>query len=214
MLAVANAQRPALGLPAPPLPALSAGAALGVLAIPAYALGWRAAAQVVAPFAPRAAPLVAVAGAASAFVGSAIHGLTAVEIRRSVASPAADRPPLEAMADPGSPLLALWLLAAALVLVASAAFARSALRAPGPGPRLPALLNPALATVALAVAALPSELLRSFLAPAAPNLAHLLFFLACARTLGAPPPAAPGAASHREASPHAYGARAGGGARP
>jgi hypothetical protein len=181
LLAVANAQRPELGLPSLPVALLWPGAILGVACIPFYALGWRAASRLLGRDAAPAPRIVALAGAASALVGSAIHGLTALEIQRSLASPAANRPPLEAMTDPGSPLLGLWLAAAGLVLVASLAFARAARRAPEARTRRLAALNPALVTVALALAALPFEPLRSFLAPAAPNLAHLLFFWACSR---------------------------------
>lgn len=181
LLAVANAQRPELGLPSLPAALLWPGAILGVACIPFYALGWRAASRLLARDEGRVARIVALAGAASALVGSAIHGLTAVEIRRSLALPAPHRSPLEAAADPGSPLLALWLAAAGLVLVASLAFAWAARRAPEAPTRRLAAMNPALLTVTLALLALPTEGLRSFLAPAAPNLAHLLFFWACSR---------------------------------
>lgn len=44
-----------------------------------------------------------------------------------------------------------------------------------------ALANPALVTVALVLAGLPSAMGGAFLVPAAPNLAHFVFFAVCAR---------------------------------
>jgi hypothetical protein len=82
------------------------------------------------------------------------------------------------------PLLpTLWALAALLVLVASALFLWFVGRGTTVAPRRAAFANPALATIALAAAGLPSVLLRSFLVPAAPNIAHLIFFVVCSRVL-------------------------------
>jgi hypothetical protein len=173
MLWVANARRPELGLATPPDTVLWLGAALGVLGIPVYAVGYRAAARLVADH-PRGARAVFAGGALAAGAGALVHGLTAELIDRALRSGTPGTPPLEAVAAGGPLLVGLWGLAALSALVASVAFARSR------GDAL-ALANPALVTVGLTLLALPTELTRSFLAPAAPNLAHIVFFLACAR---------------------------------
>jgi hypothetical protein len=103
-----------------------------------------------------------------------IHGLTTLLIHSSLSAGAPSAPPLQAVAAGGPLLLGLWALAALGTAVASLAFAwldRRALAA----------LCPLFVTAALTLAAQPTELLRSFLAPAAPNLAHVVFFAACAR---------------------------------
>ncbi len=173
MLWVGNARRPELGLAAPPDTILWLGAALGVLGIPLYAVGYRGAARLVADHS-RGARAVFAGGALLAGVGAVIHGLTAQLIAGALRSNVPGAPPLEAVAASGPLLVGLWVLAGLGLLVASVAFAgcrRDAL----------AFANPALVTVVLMLAALPAELTRSFLAPAAPNLAHVVFFLACAR---------------------------------
>lgn len=180
LLHVANAQRPALGLPAPPSGALAVGGLLGVVAIPLYALGYRAAARAMAPAAPRAARAVAILGGVAAALGAAIHGGTALAIRADLARGAPAGDPLAAVAGWGPWLVAPWLAASLCVLAASALLAA---RAPALGAARVA--NPALLTVALAaLGAAAGELGRAFLLPAAPNLAHLAFFALCARGRG------------------------------
>jgi hypothetical protein len=186
MLWVANARRPELALGEPAAGWLALGGALGVLAIPLYAIGWRDAARIAAPGAsPAAARALAAFGGASALLGAAIHALTALEIDAALGSDAPARDPLAAVAATGGTLVGLWAAAAACVLVASAIFARAAAWA-GAG-RL-ALATPVPLTLALVALAVPWVLGRAFLAPAAPNLAHVIFFAACARRVrGAPP---------------------------
>jgi hypothetical protein len=177
LLWVGNAARPELGLAAPPGPALFVGGALGVGAIPVYALGYRAAAALVAGASPRAARIASSAGGSASFLGAAIHGATAWQIAQS---PGSTLDPLAATLE--SPLLVvLWSAATLLVLVASVAFALAALRA---RERALALANPALVTVLLGALGRASLWLQAFLAPAAPNLAHLAFFTACALASG------------------------------
>ena len=174
LLYVANARRPELALPEPPDALLWVGAALGVLGIPLYAFGYRAASRLVLARSRAGASLVFAAGATLAGLGAVIHGLTALEIHASLAAGTPSPSPLEGVAASGPLLLGLWALAALGTALASLMFAwlqRGAL----------ALLSPLCVTIALALAALPTEALRSFLAPAAPNLAHVVFFAACAR---------------------------------
>jgi hypothetical protein len=131
----------------------------------------------------RAARAVFVAGVAVALLGSVIHGLTAVQIGADLDAGAPGRDPLESLLSWGPLLLTLWGLATLLVVAASALFLWFVGRGLTAAPRNAALANPALVTIALAAAGLPSVLLRSFLTPAAPNIAHFIFFLVCSRVV-------------------------------
>jgi hypothetical protein len=182
MLYVANAGRPVLGLAAPPPALLWIGGVLGVVAIPLYVLGYRAAATLAAPRLERHARVIAGAGACGSLLGAVIHGCTAFVIREGLSSGAPPEDPLAAVA--GSPLLlTLWGAAALLVISASVAFA-IALRRGVPGLSRGLLwANPAVVTIALSLAGSVTPILRAFLVPAAPNLAHVVFFVACARVM-------------------------------
>lgn len=183
LLYVANAQRDELGLPQAGQAWLWLGGTIGVVAIPFYALGYRSASRLVAAVSVRAAQVLFVAGAAGALLGSVIHGLTAAHISTQFDAAAPGGDPLESLVSWGPLLLTLWGLAALLVVIASALFLWFVGRGTTVAPRRAALANPALATIALAAAGLPSVLLRSFLTPAAPNIAHLIFFAVCSRVL-------------------------------
>lgn len=181
MLFVANAQREELGLPQPGAGWLELGGVLGVAAIPLYALGYRSASRPVAAASLAGARVVFLAGAAGAGVGALIHGLTALHIGGELAAAVPGRDPLTSVSEWGPALLALWGLAALLVLTACVPFVWFVGRGVTPAPPLAALANPALLTVALAAAGHPSLLPHAFLTPAAPNLAHLIFFVVCSR---------------------------------
>jgi hypothetical protein len=183
LLYVANAQREELGLPQVGRAWLWLGGALGVLFIPLYALGYRAASRLVAPVSSSAAQVLFASGAIAAILGSLIHGLTTAYIGADLEAAVPGRDPLASVVSWGAPLLALWGLAALLVLVASGVFLWCVSRGATRAPRSAALANPALVTVVLSAVGLPSVLLRSFLTPAAPNLAHLVFFSVCAWSL-------------------------------
>jgi len=184
LLYVANAQRDELGLPQAGRSWLWLGGTMGVVAIPFYVLGYRSVSRLVTAASARAAQVLFVAGAAGALLGSVIHGLTAVHIATQLDAATAGRDPLESLVSWGPFLLTLWALAGVLVVVASALFVWFVGRGTTMAPRLAALANPALATIVLAAVGLPSVLLRSFLTPAAPNIAHLIFFAVCSRVLG------------------------------
>ena len=176
MLYMGNTARPELSLAPLPYATLWVGAVLGVAGIPLYAVGYRAASR---PFARGVgARLVVYPGVLAALLGAVIHGLTAVEIRRALDSALPTRPPLEAVAASGAWLVGLWLVVGAMFLVASVAFMVEQLRTTTGSARHVAFANPFLVTVVLGGAAMSNEWLRSFLAPAAPNVAHVVFFLA------------------------------------
>lgn len=183
LLYVANAQRSEFGLPEAGRAWLWLGGAIGAVAIPFYALGYRAAAGLVAAASVRAARWLFLAGAAGAALGSVIHGLTAAQTRTQLAASTPAGDPLASLVSGGPLLLTLWSLAALLVGAASALFFWFVSRGGTVAPRAASLSNPGLLTVVLAAAGLPHLLLRSFLTPAAPNIAHLLFFGVCYRIL-------------------------------
>lgn len=172
MLYVANAGRPELALPAPPRFALPAGALLGVAAIPLYALGYREAARAIADVSASRARIVSLCGAGAAVAGAIIHAATAGAIRGATGA----APPLESVAASGPWLLIGWGIASLLVLVASVVVFRAGMAGSRALPRAVAWLNPAVVTLLLGAAGLASETGRSFLTPAAPNLAHVVFF--------------------------------------
>jgi hypothetical protein len=180
MLYVANSRRPELLLPEVSAEALWVGAALGVLGIPVYALGYHAASRMLGPVSRRSARAVFLLGSLGAAIGAGIHALTALQIQSDLEAGAPALDPIEAVASWGPTLPALWAMAAALVVSASLIFGWRVGRGGGPAPRFLGLANPALITVALVGVGMTTPLLRAFLAPAAPNVAHVLFFAACA----------------------------------
>jgi len=170
MLHVARERGSELGL------LLVLGGVLGVVAIPLYALGYLAASKPLLPVSRSLAAVVAVAGGMTAALGAVIHGLTAAFLRADLAAgrPATD--PLSAVLAWGPLLPRLWGVGILCAAIASLAFAwpvatgRSALA------RWLALLNPILVSIAVGAVGLGSELGRAYLTPAAPNLAHVVFF--------------------------------------
>jgi hypothetical protein len=184
LLWVANALRPELGLALPPPGALRLGAVLGVVSIPMYALGYAAASARAEPALGPAARWTTVAGGLGAVLGCYIHAATAWLIEEDIrgAGPAAVGAPLDMVADAGPALTVPWAGATVLVLFASGAMAYAALR--GAVPRSWLVANPAVATILLALAGTATELGRAFLVPAAPNVAHVVFFATALGTSG------------------------------
>lgn len=180
LLYVVNARRPELGLAPAPGSTLAVGGWLGALAIPLYGLGYRSAAALVPRSRARAVAVVTWGGVLAGLIGGAIHALTTRAIAFDIAG---DAPPLEPLAAlAGSPLIVgLWAVVTVLALVVSAAFALGVKTRRGIGTI--GWMNPAFLTVVIAaigVVALSPEISRSFFVPAAPNLAHVCFFAACA----------------------------------
>ena len=180
MLYVANSTRAELGLAAALPLMLWVGGLLGVVAIPFYMLGYRGVAAFIEPHRAAHARVIAGAGGAGSVIGAVIHGCTAFFIGDRLASGAPAGDPLAAITESPA-LVVLWSVATALVVAASVAFALAVRRGVPPlRPRL-AWWNPAAITVALSLVGSTTVLLRSFLLPAAPNLAHVAFFAVCAR---------------------------------
>lgn len=185
MLWVANALRPGSGVPSPPPGALGLGAALGVAAIPLYALGYAAAAARARPALGSGAGGVMLAGGLGAVLGAYIHVATAwlIEDQMRGAGTTPVGSPLEGVMLAGGALTLPWAAAALLVTLASAALAYAAGRAAVP--RVWLIANPAVATMLLAATGAATELGRAFIVPAAPNLAHVVFFATALRSAGA-----------------------------
>ena len=81
-------------------------------------------------------------------------------------------------------LAVLWGVAGIGALVASVLFAWFVGRGETMLHPAIALANPALVTLGFALLGMPVVWLRAFLVPAAPNLAHLVFFAVCAWAIG------------------------------
>jgi hypothetical protein len=169
LLATSNATRPGfewLGSPSETL--LLVGTYLGVLAIPCYGLGYR---DVAARLAPPYRGIVAALGIAGGVLGGTIHGLTGLVIHVEQGID-----PVTLLGRYGSYLLPLWTLVAIGLVAGSAAFALGVGLGRSSLPRWIAAASPALLTLVLVLAGATSELGRAFLVPAAPNVAHGLFF--------------------------------------
>jgi hypothetical protein len=178
LLATTNASRPGFEwLPAASEPMLVAGTYLGVLAIPCYALGYRTAAARVAGRFRRA--LVAL-GAIGGVLGGTIHGLTGLVIHFELASATAAVDPITVIARHGAYLLPLWAVVGAAAIAASLLWTVAVLSEGSTLPRWMAVVNPAMLTILIATATRGSLLGDAFAIPAAPNLAHVIFFTAVA----------------------------------
>jgi len=177
LLGAANAGRPDLGSPAPPSEAaLVAGHYLGVLAIPLYALGYWQVAVGLANGGERLARGVVLVGAYAAALGSAVHGITGVVLRAEGVAGASPSDPAAIVVRYGTLLIPLWVLLAGAMLLATALYVRAIRSRQTDFPGWMALCNPVSLVVLLVVLSLPSVWLRAFLVPAAPNVAHVVFF--------------------------------------
>ena len=175
LLYVGNSQRPELGLAAAPSWVLSFGALLGVIGIPLYGFGYLGLRRAYAARTPTLANVCGVAGMIGCVIGAAVHALTARAIDASLAARVAAQAPLGAVAASGGALGISWAACGIAFLVASVAFA--AIQWRSASSRALALMNPIVVTIAIALASMPSEWLRSFAAPASANLAHVVFYL-------------------------------------
>jgi hypothetical protein len=183
LLWVAAATRPALELPGAPAWALVVGHFAGVLAIPFYGLGWMALARPLATSRPRAAIVVRGAGTYAAALGTAIHGITGTVLAAEQSVAAAGIDPYAMVGRWAPLLLPLWGLATSLIVLASWVWSRAAWRGQAGVPPSTAWTNPGVGTVVLAAVGATTPLARALLLPAAPNLAHVVFFVATAISL-------------------------------
>ena len=183
LLWVAAATQPAFGMPSPAAATLIVGHFAGVLAIPFYGLGWVALARPMAVAEARAAGLVRATGLYASALGAAIHGTTAAALAAEHGMAGVT---IDAMAMVGrwaTLLLPLWGLAFLLVAVASFLWGRAALDGRAGVPRWTAWTNPVIGTLAVALVGGITPLGRALIVPAAPNLAHVVFFAVVATRL-------------------------------
>jgi hypothetical protein len=184
LLATSNTGRPGFEwLPAPSETALWIGTYLGVLAIPCYGLGYR---DVARGLPPPYRGVVAALGVAGGVLGGTTHGLTGLAIHVESTGGMTGIDPVTLIARYGAYLLPLWALVGVGLVVGSTAFALGVARGRSSMPRWMALANPAVVTLAIVLAGTTSEVGRTFLVPAAPNVAHVVFFALAAATSRTP----------------------------
>jgi hypothetical protein len=156
-------------------PALVVGYYLGVLAIPLYAVGYW---YVGRGLPPRYGRAVVVLGTCGAVVGATIHGVTGAALHASnLGNDAVQTDDSIATLLPfAAYLVPLWALVAAALLAGSILFAIPVLRGESVYRRWMALASPGVLVAVIGACASVSIWSRALLAPASPNLAHLLFF--------------------------------------
>jgi len=165
-----------------------ASGVLGAIAIPFYVLGYAAIARCIEPGSRVLRRGVVGSGVIVGVGGGAIHGATAIFMLRAQAAGVTWEDPMAGVLHSGFVLPMLWGLAvvaaacASVVLVYAAFTGRLALRT------AVVVVNPVVVTVLLVAVSLAcgSETLGNFFAPAAPNLAHLIFFVVAAASVRLP----------------------------
>jgi len=174
LLWVSLAEDGRLGIAHPPHGTLAAGHHLGVIGIPFYALGYRHLAGGIGTAHPRAARAVWLLGIVGSVLGAVVHGMTGVLIatQRSRGATA----PAEVFTVAAGLVLPIAGAVAVAMLAGSIVFAVSVFGGRTHFPRWMALCNPLAATIALALATAPFPRVAAFVAPAAPNLAHVIVF--------------------------------------
>jgi hypothetical protein len=174
LLATSHAGRPGFAWLPPPSPVpLLVGTYVGVLAIPCYALGYRA---VAARFEPPYRGWIRTLGAAGAILGGTTHGLTGLAIHVELTGGMAGIDPIALVARYGAYLLPLWAAIGVATVAGSAVFVAGVLAGRTDLPRGAALANPALLTLGFVLLGATSVPGRAFLVPAAPNVAHVVLF--------------------------------------
>jgi hypothetical protein len=176
MLWVGNATRPDLDLSSPPDAALWVGAVLGLIGLPVYGSGYLELGRRLRAHGQHLARVLGVAGLLGCMAGAGVHGYTALLIHRSLeAGVASSAAPAEAVLAGGPLLLSLWSITFVLLLTATVAFASLQVRR-GAGRSIITFTNPVVLTIVLILVGATGPMLAAFLLPAAPNLAHVIFF--------------------------------------
>jgi len=170
---------PAFGLAPLSHAGLVAATLAGALAIPLYALGYRAAACELPPPDRRVVVWLGVYGAA---LGAAVHLATGLIVHFERTAGGAPPDPYAAMAPYAVWLGPLWAVLAVVNAVASLRWARGVGRGTAGYPRTLRFVNPLAVVVAVSALGAPFAWGRAFVVPAAPNVAHVVFFAALAAT--------------------------------
>lgn len=159
---------------------LGVSAVFGTIAIPFYALGYWAIARSLGTGHSGLRRTISLGGLIVGVVGGVIHATTAWLIYQTQS--AGDAWAVDDALSVGPLLPILWGSAGAASLSAASVILFSALSGRSSLSRIVAAQNPVAATIfiVVTVVALGSDRLSQFLVPAAPNLAHLLFFVVAA----------------------------------
>jgi hypothetical protein len=166
---------------------LGASAVLGALSIPVYAIGYGAIARSLDSAYSGLRRTITVSGMIVGVVGGVIHVMTAILICQKQSSEGVWA--VEDALNSGPLLPILWAIAMLASLVATGAIVFAKFSGRGTLPAIVAALNPAVVTVFVIAGVLVggSEGLAAFVVPAAPNLAHVVFFIVgamCAESIG------------------------------
>ncbi|MCP5144722.1 MAG: hypothetical protein H6978_07850 [Gammaproteobacteria bacterium] len=154
------------------------GGAAGVIAIPFYAIGYNKAAMLLSRRSGQTERWIRMLGICIGMVGACIHLLTALRISNVLDRSWEYEGLFTVLVGDDRTLAAMWGFVLVAGTVASVIFARQVRRMPDV-PRYVAWLNPALMTAAITIAVMPVATDYWYLVPAAPNLAHAIFFFAC-----------------------------------
>jgi hypothetical protein len=174
LLATSNAPRPGFEwLPPASEAALVVGTYLGVVALPLYGLGYR---EVAARCDARVRRSIVALGTAGGVLGGTTHGLTGLVIHVEQTGGAAAVDPVTLIGRYGAYLLPLWTTITCLSVVGAGVYFITVLAGRSSLPRWMALANPVALTLALVAIGQGSTTGEAFLVPAAPNVAHVLFF--------------------------------------
>lgn len=160
---------------------LHLGGWLGVMAIPGYYFGYLECARLLPHWRDKRRALALTLGALVASFGAATHGLTALDIHEALAAGSATRLPQAAFVPGWSPLFICGVAAAIAALLVSILLAPGLWQKASKHWKTAALFNPVTGTLVLSAIGLASAELAAYLSPAAPNLAHAIFFALCAR---------------------------------
>lgn len=174
LLATSNAPRPGFEwLPPASEAPLVVGTFLGICALPLYGLGYR---DVAARCDARVRRSIVALGAVGGVLGGTTHGLTGLVIHVEQTGGAAAVDPVTLIGRYGLFLLPLWTAVTCVAVVGSGVYFVTVLAGRSTLPRWMAFANPVALTLALVTLGRGSPTGEAFLVPAAPNLAHVLFF--------------------------------------
>jgi GNAT superfamily N-acetyltransferase len=161
----------------PSLAWVVAGGVLGVLAIPLYGLGYRLVVPTLRRWSASGARVLGALGTAIGLAWATVHGLSAWQIAADARSGAPALDALAAVASWSAPVLAAWTIGGVLWIAASVLVVWGGARL---GIWALVVASPVVADLLLSAAGAVSPAGRAYLVPAAPNLAHVIFFAVAA----------------------------------
>ena len=175
MLYVVNANA-VLNLPSHETILLPLGFFLGAFAIPLYGFGFWAIAKIFEPGALRAGRFVLVSGVMMAIIGGIIHGVTGISIEAQLRAEGSHLAPISSLLEYGVYLIPLWAIASVLCFIGAVGFISGVISGRTIFSPFIAVFNPVVLTVVVGLTGSMTPTMQVFLIPAAPNVAHVLFF--------------------------------------